>query len=322
MRLTSALIVWCLIVVAPHALAQTPAASFEAPDDIAFRTMSFYSDGTRLHAEVFTPRTAGPNDKLPTILLCHGWGGVAAHLRREGVAFARAGFLTIGIDYRGWGESDSRLITKDAAPKDKTLKSYNASVTEVRETVDPMEQAEDIFNAVHWVHGLPQCDTTRIGLWGSSLGGGLVVYVAAREPRIKALVSQVPTLDGRWVLTNPNVRPTTRTQATDRASGSFTYPRPGESSFSSFKGVPILDKFARFSPIEDVTKAKGCAMLFLLAENEELFDNRDHGILAHERALGPKKLVIVPDIKHYGIYREAHAQALSTALDWFNHQLK
>ena len=48
-------------------------------------------------------------------------------------------------------------------------------------------------------------------------------------------------------------------------------------------------------------------MLFIIAEKEELFDNRDHGIKAHELAKGPKKLVTIPKITHYGIYKEARA---------------
>ena len=51
----------------------------------------------------------------------------------------------------------------------------------------------------------------------------------------------------------------------------------------------------------------------MLAENEELFDNKDHGLKAFERASGPKKLVIVPGIKHYGIYIEARKQAQELA---------
>ena len=49
--------------------------------------------------------------------------------------------------------------------------------------------------------------------------------------------------------------------------------------------------------------------MFILAEKEELFDNKDHGVKAHERARGPKKLVVIPKITHYGVYREARAQA-------------
>lgn len=58
------------------------------------------------------------------------------------------------------------------------------------------------------------------------------------------------------------------------------------------------------------------------AEKEELFDNKQHGIKAHERAKGPKKLVTIPNITHYGVYREAREQAQKLALEWFDTHLK
>jgi hypothetical protein len=63
-------------------------------------------------------------------------------------------------------------------------------------------------------------------------------------------------------------------------------------------------------------------MLFILAEKEELFDNRDHGVKAHARAKGPKKLVTIPNITHYGVYTEAREKAQKLAVDWFDEHLK
>jgi hypothetical protein len=63
-------------------------------------------------------------------------------------------------------------------------------------------------------------------------------------------------------------------------------------------------------------------MLFIVAGDEELFDNRDNGIKAHERARGPKKLVTIPGIRHYGIYNEARPQAQMLAIAWFDEHLK
>ena len=77
-----------------------------------------------------------------------------------------------------------------------------------------------------------------------------------------------------------------------------------------------------YAPVEDADKAPNCAMLFIIAEKEELFDNRDHGIKAHERAKGPKKLVTIPNITHYGIYNEARQQAQKLAIEWFDKHLK
>ena len=63
-------------------------------------------------------------------------------------------------------------------------------------------------------------------------------------------------------------------------------------------------------------------LLFLIAEKEELFDNKEHGIKAYERAQGPKNLVTVPKITHYGIYSEARKEAQRLALEWFDKHLK
>jgi hypothetical protein len=41
-----------------------------------------------------------------------------------------------------------------------------------------------------------------------------------------------------------------------------------------------------------------------VAAKEELFYNKDHAILAHERAKGMKNLGITSGIKYYGMYNE------------------
>jgi hypothetical protein len=53
-----------------------------------------------------------------------------------------------------------------------------------------------------------------------------------------------------------------------------------------------------------------------------LFDNKEHAILAYERATGMKKLVTIQGIKHYGIYNEARDQAQKEAIVWFDEHLK
>lgn len=65
-------------------------------------------------------------------------------------------------------------------------------------------------------------------------------------------------------------------------------------------------------------------MQFVLAGKEELFDNRLNGIKAYERAKGPKNLVTIPEIDHYGIYYvlEARNKARDLAIAWFDRYLK
>jgi dienelactone hydrolase len=300
---------------APYA--QTTNTAFEAPPDVAFRTADIMSEGTRMAAEVFAPKEP-KRQKLPTIVMSHGWGGTAAHLRPDAVRFAQAGYLVVTFDYRGWGNSDSRLVAT-RKPEKKNGKLI-AEVREVREVVDPIDQTTDILNAINWVVGEKQCDQEHIGLWGSSFSGGHVVYVAARDPRVKAFVSQVGAMDGRWVL-RTQMRDYTFGQGTARARGKLGYPRPGE-KFGTLTGAPVIEKFIGYAPVEDIGRCKDCAKLFVIAEREELFDNKEHAIRAYERATGVKKLVTIRGIKHYGIYNEARGRAQQEALAWFDQHLK
>ncbi len=299
--------------------AQEKKPDFKAPDDVVCRTADIMSEGTRMAAEVFTPKNP-KSDKLPTIVMSHGWGGTAALLRPDAIAFARAGYLVVAFDYRGWGKSDSRLILADKKIEKRDGKLV-AEVKEVREVVDPIDQTTDIMNAIHWVVGEKQCDRERIGLWGSSYSGGHVVYVAARDPRVKAFVSQVGSMDSRWAIANPQMRAYTYSQGTARARGTLDYPKP-RAKFGTLTGAPVIEKLATYAPIEDIGRCKGCAKLFIIAENEELMDNQQHAILAYERAGGVKKLVTVKGIKHYGIYNEARGQAQKEAIAWFDEHLK
>ena len=184
-------------------------------------------------------------------------------MRPDAIAFARAGYLVITFDYRGWGESDSRLILAGGKPEKKDGKLI-AEVKEVREVVDPIDQTTDIMNAIHWAVGEKQCDPNRIGLWGSSFSGGHVVYVAARDPRVKAFVSQVGSMDGRWAVASPQMRTYTFGQGAARTRGQSEYPRPG-TKFGTLTGAPVIEKFVGYAPIEDIGRCEKCAKLFIIA---------------------------------------------------------
>lgn len=312
-------VAWLLPMAATVASAQESQPDVRVPEGVSFRAADIMSEGTRMSAEVFAPSDSD-GKKLPTIIMSHGWGGTAKALRPDAVAFARAGYLVITFDYRGWGKSDSRLILAGAKPEKKDGKVI-AEVKEVREVVDPIDQTADIMNAIHWAAGDERCDAERIGLWGSSYSGGHVVYVAARDPRVKAFVSQVGAMDSRWTIATPAARAHTFSQGTARAREKIGYPRPG-ARFNNMNGQPVWEKLMQYAPIEDIGRCGNCAKLFIIAENEELFDNKNNAILAHERATGIKKLITIPGIKHYGIYNEARDRAQKEALAWFDEHLK
>ncbi len=252
--------------------------------------------------------------------MAHGWGGIARGLRPGAVAFAREGFLAVAFDYRGWGNSDPRIILAVTVPSGKELE-FKAKVLAVREVVDPIEQTRDWLNAMHWLQDEPQCDTSRIGIWGSSYSGGHVLYVAVHDKRVKAVYSQVGGMDSRFIIKDSAEKEKTLKEATARTRGKLPYPDPGTVAVGSLRGAPVRDKLIHYAPVELARQASHAALIFVIAENEELFDNRDNAIKAHDAATGIKKLVTIPDIKHYGIYREAHKQTQQMAIEWFQEHL-
>ena len=294
---------------------------FSYAADIEERSAVIVSDGVRLHADIYSPKAG--SQLLPTIIMSHGWGGTAAMLRPQAMDFAQAGYFVIAFDYRGWGKSLSRVMQAGPATADKGIDGrFTGEMREVREVVDPLDQAMDIQNVIHWVAGEPAVDKNRLGLWGTSFSGGLVVYVAARDPRVRAIVSQVGYM-GQPVASAPaGVLEKNYADATRRARGELGYPPPGLREIGNLTGAPLREKFLLYAPVDDVAGIRNCAMLFIAAEREELFDNRQHPQLAYERAADPKKYVVIPNIAHYGIYGEARAQATALAIDWFDQHLK
>ncbi len=314
----------------PAAQQQAAAASFKSPDNLDFRRVNIISEGVRMHGEILSLKALA-GKKLPTIIQAHGWGGTAAGFRRDSIDLANAGYLVLSFDYRGWGESDARLILTGASPVKPTAaqaQKFTAEVMEVREVVDPLEFVTDWFNAIHWAMGESAVDQNRIGLRGSSYSGGHIVYVAARDPRVKAIVGQVSAFDSRpaamTVLAGSEAKQLelAYTEATKRARGELGYPPPRQRVIGNLIGAPIRDKLLLYAPVEDAAKLKNCAALFIDAEKEELFDIKDHGKLAYDRAPQPKKYVLVPGITHYGIYSTAREQAVKLAIEWFDQYLK
>lgn len=285
------------------------------------RNAVIVSEGVNLHATLYYPESAKP--PLPTIVMSHGWGGTAAMLRPQAADFAQAGYLVIAFDYRGWGESGARMIRATPASAGNSIDGrVSGEMRELREVVDPLDQALDIQNVIHWAMGEPAVDKTRLGLWGTSFSGGLIVYVAARDARVRALVSQVGYMGQPIASAPPAALERSYGDATRRARGELDYPPPGAREIGNLRGAPLREKFLLYAPVDDAAKVKNCAMLFIAAENEELFDNRQHPQLAYERANEPKRYVVIPGIAHYGIYGEAREQATRLAIDWFDQYLK
>ena len=126
----------------PPALAAGEPMDVEGYPTLVRKPVEIWSDGTRLAGDVFYPKATAEGEKLPTIVLCHGWGGTKSHLNR-GIAprFAAAGYLVLAFDYRGWGESDARLVVRGKMPAPDEDGYVTVKAQAIRQLVDPARPA-------------------------------------------------------------------------------------------------------------------------------------------------------------------------------------
>jgi uncharacterized protein len=138
----------------------------------ATTTTSFRSNDGRCTAWVTRPDGAGPH---PMVVLAHGFG--ANHtmaLGRYEQHFAASGIGTLAFDYRHLGESEGLP----------------------RQRLSLRQHRQDIAAAIDFVRELPDADSGRVALWGTSLGAMHVLRVAADRTDVAAVVVQCPIVSG------------------------------------------------------------------------------------------------------------------------------
>jgi pimeloyl-ACP methyl ester carboxylesterase len=116
--------------------------------------------------------SAGGGGPVPCVVVGTGFSGTqdTPSIRAVAQAFAEAGFAALTFDYRHFGESEG-------VP---------------RQLVRIKGQQEDFHAAIRCARSHAGIDPERVALWGTSLGGGHVIAVAADDPRVAAVVAQVP----------------------------------------------------------------------------------------------------------------------------------
>jgi len=114
-------------------------------------------------------------DKPPIILMAPEFASLR-HFKLAQFAkrFARAGYAVVLFDYRYWGGSTGRP----------------------RELVSIDEQIEDWKTMISHLMGRKSIDINQIILWGSGLSAGYVLHLASVLKNIKAVIAQVPFVDG------------------------------------------------------------------------------------------------------------------------------
>jgi dipeptidyl aminopeptidase/acylaminoacyl peptidase len=315
-----------LLGVGETALAQP--RSNPLPEGAEKKTVTIYSDGTKMIGDLYLPPGLQRTDKRPAVVFCAGTAGTRRGTPTQlAPHFLEAGFVFLAFDYRGWGDSDGKLLPVEPLPKPDAKSEATVKVRVARWQMDFADQTQDIRAAISFLVGEPHVDPERIGLLGTSYGGGLVTWVAAHDPRVKCVVAQVPGMAGGR---GPAAEQRAYELATKQARGE-TEPVPFETGkptgqmarYQQIRYNPA--KGIGFSPLEAAAKIR-VPMLLVLAEKEELMDNKQNGAKVYEIIKAKKDVPValhtIKDITHYGIYKEGFAEATKLELEWFGKHLK
>ncbi len=292
------------------------------PDTVEKREVVIWSDGTRMVGDLYLPKERKEEDKLPAVIFCAGTGGTRKGTpQRLGHILATNGFAFLAFDYRGWGDSESQLMALEPQPKPDAKGELTVKVRALRWQMNYTDQTEDIRAAISFLAGEPAVDGERIALLGSSYGGGLVVWMAGNDPRVKCVAAQVPGLGG-------GVRgPAGYKLSTAQARGE-TEPVPYETGklggkMATYENMRVNPaKNIGFSPTEAAQKITAPTLL-VVAENEELSSNANVEKISdqlQERKV-PVKYHVIKGITHYGVYREGFAEATKLEIEWFKEHL-
>jgi dipeptidyl aminopeptidase/acylaminoacyl peptidase len=297
--------------------------SLASDTSVEHQAITFWSDGVRLQGDVFKPQSLSPDEKVPGIILVHGWGGNKSNLNRAYAnQFAALGFLVMTFDLRSWGESDGFFLADDTLPKTQDRDETTVTGRHIRSIVNPLKMVEDVRAALSWLVAEPNLQADNIGIWGTSLGGGLALVTAASDSRIKALVTQVGAVNNKasFAMIPDELVATWETQ---RARGEIT-PYPGaESAAAGLRGYPDMIAMKQYDPAVLWDKLT-IPTLIIEAESEELFDRKLNGeaLYASLKDRVPTRYLVLPG-SHYGVYRdEGYIRALKAAQDWFVAHLK
>ncbi len=280
--------------------------------------------GIVLRGVLYLPEGQGPH---PAITLAHGYGGVKEHgLLRFAEAFARAGFVALVHDHRGFGTSGG----------------------EVRHEVDPWRQIEDWRRVISYLEARPEVDAQRIGIWGTSYAAGHAQVLAATDRRLRCVVAQVPIISGveqgrRRVLPENIATLEATLDEDERAQFRGAGPRY-QSLVSDDPAVPASyrapdavqfylqqlpegavwenkvtvrsTRWARmYEPGRWIDRISPTPLLLVIATHDTITPT-DLALAAYERALEPKRLELIPG-GHFHPYTEQFDRSSGAAVSWF-----
>jgi uncharacterized protein len=182
-----------------------------------------------------------------------------------GEAFARRGFAVCRFDFRGCGESDGDMAGTTVA-----------------------QRVADALAVVRTMRTHPSLNG-RVGLLGSSLGGYVALFVAARDLRIQAVAAWATPADLRDLAADPG-------------------------SVRDYElGSPFIEELANGEYLRAPVGIRHC--LFLHGDRDDLVPV-SHAHRLYAAALDPRQLEVIPGGDHQLSDPTHRRRAVELSLAW------
>jgi cephalosporin-C deacetylase len=136
---------------------------------------------------------AGTQEKLPLVVRYLGYGG-GRGLPHEHLAWPAAGYAHLVMDTRGQGSGWSPGDTPDPVGSDPAHPGFMTRGILSRDSYYYRRVFTDAVRAIEAACSHPSVDGSRVAVVGGSQGGAISLAAAALEPRVNAVMADVPFL--------------------------------------------------------------------------------------------------------------------------------
>lgn len=287
-------------------------------------TVTYYSEGHVIVADLYKPEPLAPGVVYPAIVIVQGFTGIRRMptIEEVGKALARAGYVAMSFDFRGYGDSGGE-----------------------RGRMAPLEQVDDIRNSLTYLEAQDFVDPDRLGLVGFSYGCLTAPHAAALDTRVKATFGLLGVATGYQAVTNERTpaemaewerkvaearRRRVLFNEVDRTVRSLDVFIDDQSRawlplawehiprWRNPMGFDSIGRLMDHRPIDVVHRISPRALGLLCAENDTTGDPKSLREL-YEAAREPKRWVTVPGIGHYDLYQgELFGRLVSELMGFFD----
>ena len=238
-----------------------------------------------LRGHFVVPPGEGP---FPGIVKYHGLPGSPDQVSGAATHLARAGFVVLTFDFRGFRSSDG-------------LFSLSGQIIDAKEAITHLQDSDLTLNS--WS-----------GVYAASWGAAVAICTLAKDKRINALCLRAPVYDTLWFSESPMIKPAVESIiATDPTQmRGIDNPEIREKVLAK-----MIEDSRAHNPMNEVSKISPRPMLIVHGSD-------DVGIpLAgvkrlYELAGEPKDLVIVEGADHNLSNPHAYEITVETIVNWFS----